>query len=56
MNIDIIALAILIVAAFCGGGAFHAAGRSGAGAWLSMTLALLTFGLVQWVALAAAGR
>lgn len=43
---DIVTVAVAIVAAFLGGGVFYLAERSGAGSWLSFTLGLLAFALV----------
>lgn len=43
---DIVTVAVAIVAAFLGGGAYWLAARAGAGAWLSFTLGLLAFALV----------
>lgn len=43
---DIVTVAVAIVAAFLGGGAYWLAGRAGAGAWLAFTLGLLVFALV----------
>lgn len=43
---DVVTIAVAIVAAFLGGGTFYLAERSGAGAWLSFTLGLLAFALV----------
>ena len=42
----IVQVAVIIVAAFLGGGAFFLAERQGAGSWLSITLALLVALLV----------
>jgi hypothetical protein len=38
---DVVTIAVAIVASFLGGGAYWLAGRAGAGAWLSFTLGLL---------------
>lgn len=43
---DIVTVAVAIVAAFLGGGAFFLAERAGAGSWLSFTLGLLVFALI----------
>lgn len=42
---DVVTVAVAIVAAFLGGGAFWLSSRAGAGAWLSFTLGLLVFAL-----------
>lgn len=44
---DVVVIAVAIVAAFLGGGAYWLAARAGAGAWLSFTLGLLVFALCQ---------
>lgn len=44
-DMDVVTVAVAIVAAFLGGGAFWLANRAGAGAWLSFTLGLLVFAL-----------
>ncbi len=41
--INVVTLAIAIVASFAAGGVYYAAGRAGCGAWLSFTLGLLTY-------------
>ena len=48
--VPIVTVAIIIVAAFAGGGAYYASARAGAGAWLSMTLALILYGLIVAIA------
>lgn len=42
----IVTIAVCIVAAFLGGGAYWLAGQAGAGAWVSFTLGLLVALLV----------
>lgn len=49
MTINIVTLAVAIVASFAGGGAYYAAGRGGCGAWLSFMLGLLTFAVLTAV-------
>lgn len=40
---SVVALAVVIVAAFAGGGAYFLSARWGAGAWLAFTLGLLVY-------------
>lgn len=47
---DIVAIAIVIVAAFAGGGAYFVAARQGASAWLAFTLGLFVYGLIMALA------
>jgi len=55
MSLSFVTLAVFIVAAFCGGGAYFGTIRAGAGHWLAFAVGLLVHDVVVAVLPAAAG-